>query len=611
MFTNKPTLVWYGLVALVLTNAITTLAQIKCATTQAHANVHQRSNSIDYKPLKGFRLENLNTDTMIIPVIVHVVHPNKPLGEGENITAEQVYSQFKALNDDFQRKGNGSNNNPVGAGMAIKFVPAIIDTLGQILSEPGINRVVTTVTTWNSIEQIKTDLQQNTIFNPNRYLNIWVVTLGGSLAGNLGYAQFPNQSGLPGLETLNNNPGIGRSDGIVVRYDAFGTTGNVRPSFSKGRTTTHEMGHFLGLHHIWGPSEDDPNCTEDDFCEDTPPTSGPINFCPNNPASCITTVTAMKENYMDYTSDACMNTFTVDQVARMLTTLQNSPRRSSLRSSLVHTTSSPVVTFTASAFSGCIGDTLQLFDSSRLSVNYTRKWLIFDPLRPLEVITSTSANPRIRFNSSGQYHVTLYIQAVSGFIQTITQANFISINPRLSLSTSFPGSGFECGKPIFLIPGGASVYNLSVNGIYFTSISGSGFFSYVPITTTSFVLEGITQNGCRAVRTLNLTLSSACDTLKMKDDEFDTSIYLSKTSHYAVPKIYPNPFSEHISIEGHQPINKIAFLDVLGQTVLEHHPKRENQDHILSVSTAALKKGLYIMRIYFDKTSLTYKMEKW
>jgi hypothetical protein len=99
---------------------------------------------------------------------------------------------------------------------------------------------------------------------------------------------------------------------------------------NKGRTISHEVGHYLGLRHIWG---DGNNCTSDDYCADTPiaftANQGPCpgvgyDSCPNSLG------VDMFENYMDYTNDVCLNVFTQDQKERIRTVLENAPRRVTL-----------------------------------------------------------------------------------------------------------------------------------------------------------------------------------------------------------------------------------------------------------------------------------------
>src|SRR5262244_1382668 len=115
------------------------------------------------------------------------------------------------------------------------------------------------------------------------------------------------------------------ADGVVINYQAFGTMGTAQAPFNKGRTATHEIGHYLNLRHIWGDTED---CTGSDLVADTPNCAGP-NFgkpafpkvsCSNGPNG------DMFVNYMDYVDDAAMFMFTPQQVARMRTALDG-PRR--------------------------------------------------------------------------------------------------------------------------------------------------------------------------------------------------------------------------------------------------------------------------------------------
>ena len=131
-----------------------------------------------------------------IPTIVHVVHSGEPRGTGSNISREQIMSQFDVLNEDFRRLGAGYNEHPDGADINIEFVPVLTDPYGNLLEEPGVDRISGYSSSY-SYTVIEEELKPNTQWDPYRFFNIWVLDFGGS--GLLGYAQFPNLSGLDGL----------------------------------------------------------------------------------------------------------------------------------------------------------------------------------------------------------------------------------------------------------------------------------------------------------------------------------------------------------------------------------------------------------------------------
>jgi hypothetical protein len=145
--------------------------------------------------------------------------------------------------------------------------------------------------------------------SPEKYLNLWTCPLGGGL---LGYAQFPG--------------GPTATDGVVINYRAFGTQGTAQAPFDKGRTVTHEIGHFFNLRHIWGDTED---CSGSDFVADTPNCAGPNYGKPGFPhVTCNNGPNGdMYVNYMDYTDDGSMFMFTTQQVMRMRSALEG-PRKS-------------------------------------------------------------------------------------------------------------------------------------------------------------------------------------------------------------------------------------------------------------------------------------------
>jgi Pregnancy-associated plasma protein-A len=234
-----------------------------------------------------------------IPVAVHVVHRT----DEENISDAQVHSQIKALNRDYSAKNTDKKKVPADwkgliADANIQFALATKDPNGK--ETTGITRTQTSVVSFSPDDGVKSKKTGGVDPWPtDRYLNLWVCNLGEGL---LGYAQFPG--------------GPAARDGVVILYTAFGTQGTAKAPYNKGRTATHEVGHFFNLRHIWGDRND---CTGNDFVADTPPAQQ-ANFgkpafphitCNNGPDG------DMFMNYMDYVDDDAMVMFTTGQVARM------------------------------------------------------------------------------------------------------------------------------------------------------------------------------------------------------------------------------------------------------------------------------------------------------
>jgi hypothetical protein len=268
-----------------------------------------------------------------IPVVVHVIYNGQALGVAPNIVDAQVQSQITVLNQDFRKLigTNGYNTNSDGADVGIQFELAKQDPNGNPTN--GIDRRSLCQTSWAETE-IEGKLKPLTIWDPTKYLNMWSLKFTDSTL--LGYAQFPDGSGLPGLDT---SGGSANTDGVVSNYNVFGSkpfdTNNsflLDPTYNQGRTMTHEVGHWLGLKHIWGDS----TCG-DDYCADTPVHHDANYNCPTPiPMSCDNLVPEMIQNYMDYTNDACMNIFTLNQKDRITTIMNNAARRTSLRTSTKH-----------------------------------------------------------------------------------------------------------------------------------------------------------------------------------------------------------------------------------------------------------------------------------
>ncbi|MBT1700288.1 T9SS type A sorting domain-containing protein [Fulvivirgaceae bacterium PWU4] len=290
-------------------------AQEKCgAEIPAPAPFGQRL--VQASKIQGNTSLTSNTWTIYrIPVVVHVIHLGEPLGQGSNIADAQIFEQIQTLNEDFRRRNADTIRTPaffkgVAADARIEFVLAKEDPDGRPTN--GIVRV--------DASNAKEDVKKLSYWPAEDYMNVWVMDMGRGAPYYAGSAQFPVSS-LPGLESASDDR---LTDGVLLNYKFFGKGFETWDS-SQGRTLTHETGHFLGLLHTWGNG----GCSYTDYCEDTPG-SGAASYSCTETASCNGPLRVMYENFMDYTSDACMNMFTRNQVMRMRTVLENSPRRLSL-----------------------------------------------------------------------------------------------------------------------------------------------------------------------------------------------------------------------------------------------------------------------------------------
>jgi hypothetical protein len=233
-----------------------------------------------------------------IPVVVNVVYKTA----AQNISDAQIASQITALNKDY----NATNADLSKVPSNFQSVKAGNTNIRFVLSK--VVRKATTKGNWSTNDAVKksTGILPTT---PTTSLNIWVCNLSG---GVLGYAQFPG--------------GASATDGVVIDDNAFGTTGTVSAPFNKGRTATHEIGHWLNLRHIWG----DANCGNDQV-SDTPLHNTANYGCPaaGHKSTCNGKPVEMTMNYMDYSDDACMYMFSAGQKTRMLASFATGGGRNS------------------------------------------------------------------------------------------------------------------------------------------------------------------------------------------------------------------------------------------------------------------------------------------
>ena len=236
-----------------------------------------------------------------IPVIVHIIHEGEPYGTDNHFTTEYVYDAIEDLNQNFA----GEFSDDPTANTQIDFCIATNSVNGNPID--GIRYY-----NWNdfgydyNINQFD-DTNINNInlandigYDRNNYCNIYVLGWGG---GPLGFAYTPPSN-----------------YGIYMNSPYFGVTNN--GSYGLNKTLVHEAGHYCGLYHTFHFTQNcgpETNCnTQGDRVCDTPPTTG--NFgCSTTGGACGTDLV---ENFMDYSNDDCVNSFTQGQTLRMLSELE-------------------------------------------------------------------------------------------------------------------------------------------------------------------------------------------------------------------------------------------------------------------------------------------------
>lgn len=573
-----------------------------------------------------------------IPVVVHVIHKGEPVGFGSNVGDAQIVSQFVALNNDMRRaQGSlGYNTSLVGADIEIEFVLAKVDPNGNPFN--GIDRINLCYAEPWTAETIDLILKPQTIWNPDQYLNIWVADT--TTSGILGYGTFPVASGIEGLFE-----GFGSSttDGIVINYNTFGSNlysdGSflLNPPYEYGRILTHEVGHFLGLRHIWG---DYFPCFTD-YCADTPPHNGINVGCPTG-LSCDNSAPLMTENYMDYTSDNCKNIFTQDQKNRMRAVMDNADRRALLKVSDKHL---PIPLFAndgeikiektcTQAISSCSTPNQPLIQkitlhnrgintinsasisysvNENLPVNYNwngtilpNKSVTFD----MPIISQTSGQNTVVLTSINGVTDTRSSNniAIGAFVKPVTLENYNFTDLLLVIDNTgfFQNWTIKNGNNEIVVQGN---YGSAPQSSYYLNLPSNQCYEFTiqdvypnpPTPTYSYKISSYDE----------LTIIHNVQQFLENDPRYFTigieNLNNSEVKNPESINIYPNPVDNELNVVSENKIDTYEIYNSLGQKISFQNEVNEKE---FNIDTRNFSDGIYFLKMVTEDKTKTIRFIK-
>lgn len=417
---------------------------VRCNTTRATTEARMavdpnyRAFIQQYRHALGNRTINRNPDCsggpIKIPVAVHFNSGVVPAGQ-EQCAIDLALAQVNSLNTEI------IGNEPQNAVFS-NFTSCFGNVLGDACLEfclaqyghpTGYGLVEGNyAVTFGQIDFSNTSGQGSSVPLDNNwagYLNIYVSNGLGSLLG--------QASGIPGSFS---------GEGVILAACAFGpenmtcsgmnTSGSCGGIYDEGNTLIHEVGHYLGLYHIWG--DDNNACTGSDMINDTPNMGGSYsgytscgshNSCADLPTSCNSE--DMYMNYMSYAADACMYMFTSDQSDVLYFTAQNAGF-STATPGQCQPPVIPVAGFNHSTSTVCLNGCIDFTDQSQ---NFPTSWSWSFSVAggdiTIDITSSSVKNPTVCITggSSGTLQATLVASNSAGSSSPSTSDITVTVLP--------------------------------------------------------------------------------------------------------------------------------------------------------------------------------------
>ncbi|MBL7772854.1 MAG: T9SS type A sorting domain-containing protein [Chitinophagaceae bacterium] len=558
-----------------------------------------------------------------IPVVFHIIYNTT----AQNVSDAQIMSQLTVLNNDFRKLNSDASLVPAAfSGLAadceINFCLAQQDPSGA--PSTGIVRKSTTVTSFSTNDAMKYTAQGgDNIWDRNKYLNIWVCNLSGGI---LGYAQFPG--------------GPAATDGVVITYTGFGTMGTASAPFNKGRTATHEVGHWLNLFHIWG--DDGSACTGSDQVGDTP-NQGAENYgCPAFPhVSCSNGPNGdMFMNYMDYTDDACMYMFSAGQKSRMSALFTGTGARVSLLTSPGctpgNTTTCGVPSSLAATGITSTGATLT-WGAVANATSYSVQYKLSSATTWTTTTATTTSLTLSGLSSSSTYNYQVSTNCASGSSAYSAASSFTTSAPAGSCSNNYESNNTR-----------ATAATIPINTNISSMIGSNGDKDYFKITTTTaqpklqvtlttlpFDYDMRLYNASGTLIASSVASGTTNEIIKYNTATVGSTYYIyvygyngafSATQCYTLNAstsatnwrldgsenslsdktdltIYPNPVSDKLTVQYFATAGTHTsgiVYNSIGQRVVTTQEEAIEGENKLTINTRELKNGIYILELIND-----------
>lgn len=411
------------------------------------------------------------TQIVTIPVVVHVLYNNA----SDSISMAQIQAQIDTLNKDFRKLNADIATIPLvfkdlAADVQIQFCLAQRDPNDNPTT--GVIYKYTTRSNFISNDSVKFNVGGgDSAWDCNRYLNFWVCDLMGSMA----YSSFPGSAC--------------ERDGIVIHNAVFGSGGITRQPYNKGRTATHEVGHWLNLYHIWG--DDNNTCTRSDSVSDTPNQDGPNYGCSTFPVAsgCGSLNGDLFMNYMDYGNDACIVMFTNGQKERIDATFAcGGPRWAILNSTAC--TGIPYDTVSSTSVTNiCPTNATINWTANPLALSYVVEYKTAASSTWNDTSVATPTLPLIGLNPATTYQYRITSQYSNGNSKATSIYSFTTKNTCV-VPGSFVASATShiSGQATWSALPNATSYNVSYR------VQGASSWITTNTTSTSITFSGLTPN---------------------------------------------------------------------------------------------------------------------